>query len=440
MSEETKPDGGLTIASIDIQNFKRIKCVQFDPKAAGLTTLGGMNRAGKTSGINAIQMGFSGGKYRPTDLHNDSGSPGDFAAVNITTTNGYKVRIFGKNGCIEVTDPNGIKGGITLFGDAVSSFATDLRPFINAKATEKYKIAILAMGIGDLLETLEAERQTAYDARTVANGIETKANAALEAGVEPGKDVEIPDEVDIVELSAEIQKAISDNDDRTDLIEEQDDILNGRKNTVATIAAIEEEIAEKQAELITWRDAITNIDKEVIAKFEPIPDPIDLEPMNAKMATANETNTTRTTLLKVQTDYDALINSDKQASKAAVAAQEALNAVVEKKNNAVNELGEISNPDITLESGQVLYKGKAWDCVSGADEYIIATEFGFATNKGCNFVLVDGLERMDPVERCKYDTWGIKNGVQLIGTVVTGDPEQCSIFIEDGRIVDKAGE
>jgi len=429
MSKTTKPQGGLTIASVDIKNFKRIKCVTFDPKEAGLTTLGGMNKAGKTSGINAIQMGFSGGKFKPSDLHNNSGGPGDLASVNITTTNGFKVRIFGINGTIEITDPTGKKGGISLFGDAVSSFATDLRPFINANASDKYKIAVLAMGIGDLLEELEVERKKAYDARTVANGIAAKAKAALAQQVEPGKDVVIPDEVDVVQLSAEIQMAQDKNQERKALIQAQDEITKDHQAILEEIEDLKAELEAKETEYVESGN--------IIAKFKPLPKEIDLTPMNAKMATANKVNAERTKILKVHTDYDRAVCAYKEAEQAASDAQDVLNEVIEKKHNAVTELGEIQNPDIVLEGGQLLYKGKAWDCISGAEEFIVATEFGYATNKGCNFVLIDGLERMDTVERAKLDAWGIEHGVQLIGTVVTGDPSQCTVYIEDGRIVDK---
>jgi len=426
MSKQTKADAGLTIASVDAQNFKRIKCVRFDPKAAGLTTLGGMNRQGKTSALTLIQLAFMGKKFLPSDLHNDSGGPGDIASGEITTTNGYKVRIHGKNGTVEVTDPEGKKGGITLFGNAVSSFATDLRPFINANATDKYKIAVLAMGIGELLETIEAERKTAYTARTVANGIMDKAKVVLAEAVEPGKDVKIPDEVDIVKLSAQIQKANQDNDDRTQKKHDQDEFKRNQQTLSDTIEELEADLKAHRNNLL-MRDA-------VITSWKPLPEPINLDPMNTKMAAANKTNTDRAILIKTQTDYDALVCSFKEAEQTASDTQDDLNDVIQKKNNAVTELGEIENPDITLESGQVLYKGKAWDCLAGVEELIVAIEMGSATNKGCNFVLVDGLESMDPVERGKLDTWGVENGVQLIGTVVTGDPDQCSIFIQDGHV------
>jgi hypothetical protein len=429
MSKATKPQGGLVIASVDVKNFKRIKCVSFNPKEAGLTTLGGMNKQGKTSGINAIQMGFSGGKFKPSDLHNDTGGPGDYAEVNITTTNGYAVRIFGKNGTIEVTDPKGKKGGITLFGDAVSSFATDLRPFLNANATEKYKIAVLAMGIGDLLEEIEGQRKTAYDNRTIANGVAKNAAAALKAATPPDPKVKIPDEVDVVQLSAEIQKANKSNNKRQEMIDDKQEM----EKQSLTLA---EEIDDLEAQLIAKKNALVDLN-QTINNYPLWPEEIDLAPLEAKMATANATNTERTKLIQIQTDYDAKVKASNDATKAAQEAQKALDEVIQKKHNAVTELGEIQNPDIVLEGGQLLYKGKAWDCISGAEEFIVAIEFGYATNKGCDFVLIDGLERMDTVERAKLDAWGGENGAQLIGTVVTGDPSQCSIYIEDGRVLDK---
>jgi|GEM_PF-6610427 hypothetical protein len=428
MAKTTKPQGGLTIASIDIENFKRIKCVQFAPKGKGLTTIGGKNRAGKTSNLTALQMGFSGGKYKPTDIHNDSGGPGDYAKVNITTTNGYKVRIFGRNGTIEVTDPDGMKGGITLFGDAVSSFATDLRPFIQANATEKYKILVAAMGIGDLLESIEAERKTAYTARTVANGIAAKADTVFKAAVKPDPDVEIPKEVDVVKLSTEITNMNQANNE----ISQQ---ASAREKMLEELEAAKDKVADLEQALTGANTLMGQLQAKVDA-WGALPDFFDGSPLQAQMDTANDTNKKRTKALKAQDIYDQALQANQEAQQGATDAQEALNEVLTKKNNAVTELGELPNDDITLEDGKMLYKGKEWDCVSGADEYIIASEIGLATNKGCNFVLADGLERMDEDEQAKYNAWGEKIGAQLIGTVVTGDPKKCNIFIEDGCVKD----
>jgi DNA repair exonuclease SbcCD ATPase subunit len=426
MAAKPSDKGGLTLASVDIKNFKRIKCVRFDPKAAGLTKIGGMNKAGKTSGLNAIQMGFSGGKYRPSKIHNDSGGPGDYALVALETTNGYRVRIFGKNGTIEVIDPDGVKGGITLFGDAVSSFAIDLRPFIRANAQEKYKILVQTMGIEDLLEKIEAERKVAYDGRAVANGLAAKADTVFKSTPKPDSKAEIPDEVDVVKVSRKIQRAHNKNNARDTLIARQETLNYTIIDVETEIADLEESLEMAKATLAIHRKALRDSPK--------IPKEIDTSPLQTQLETSQAVNKKRQALLKLQETYDNALQANKDAQQGATDAQTALDAVLTKKHNAVTELGELPNPDITLEDGQMLYKGQEWDCCSGSEEYVIATQMGLANNKGCNFVLVDGLERMDPVEQAKYDAWGEKVKAQIIGTVVTGDPEQCSIFIEDGQI------
>jgi len=416
----------MIIIKAEVNNFKRLKALYFEPKAKGLTTLGGKNRQGKTSAINAIQMGFSGGKYKPSKIHNTTGGPGELAEAKFETDNGYKVRIFGRNGTIEVIDPNGVKGGITLFGDAVSSFAIDLRPFLNANAQEKYKIIVQAMGIEDLLEKIEAEREVAYDARTVANGMAAKAKAVFAQTPEPGTDVEIPDEVDVVKVSKEIQDINRANNG----ISQQ---ASAREQTLEALKEAKDDVADLEQSLVTANQVMGELQASVDS-WAALPDFFDGSDLQAKLEASKETNKTRTDLLKVQEDYDKALQANKDAQQQAKDAQKALDTVLTKKHNAVTELGELPDPDLALEKGKLLYKGQEWDCISGAEEYVVATKIGQATNKDCDFVLVDGLERMDEEQLAKYDAWGREAGVQQIGTIVTGDPEECSVYIEDGRV------
>jgi len=371
-------------------------------------------------------MGFSGGKYRPSEIHNDSGGPGDYAEANFTTTNGFQVRIFGKNGTIEVTDPNGRKGGITLFGDAVSSFAIDLRPFINAGAAEKYKIVVQAMGIEAVLEEIEKDRKEKYEARTVANGAMKRAKTVLDQTPVPGADIEIPDEVDVVAVSKQIQQCQKLNAGRQDMISEKSALED-------QIQDIEGDIKSLIEELETAKSDLAN-EKNKYANFPAIPDEIDTTPLQTKLEESQATNKKRADLLRAKETYETAASAKQAAEKEAADAQAALDEVLAKKHNVITELGELPDPNLSLEDGKLLYHGKEWDCVSGAEEYIIATLIGMAQNKGCNFVLADGLECMDPEEQARYDAWGVENGVQQIGTVVTTDPNSCSIFIEDGCV------
>ena len=56
----------VKINKLEIENVKRIKAVQLEPNAAGLTVIGGRNRQGKTSVIDAIAWALGGDRFRPS--------------------------------------------------------------------------------------------------------------------------------------------------------------------------------------------------------------------------------------------------------------------------------------------------------------------------------------------------------------------------------------
>ena len=417
----------LILAHAHIANFKRIKVVDFVPKKAGLTKIGGKNKQGKTSALNAIQMGFSGGKYKPSNIHNNNGGPGELAEANFETDTGYKVRIFGINGTIEVIDPQGKKGGITLFGDAISTFAVDLRKFIHGKASDKHDILVAALGLGEILADIEKDIKEAYNARTGVNAIARQAKAALDAATKPDPKTKIPEEVDAEKLHNQIQEAQQFNDD----IQEQE---ISREQVSKNKNLAEDKIEELLAELEAQRGLVARYEQQ-IKNFEPLPEPKDIEPLQEQLKNAKAVNETRTKLLKAKEDYQALLDANGQAIVKAGEAQQEYEAALQKKHNAI-ALGDMPDPDLTLEDGKLLYKGQEFDCISGAEELIVSTKIGVATQKESHFVLIDGLEAMDADELAKYDEWATENNIQIIGTVVTDEPEKCSIFIEDGQNIE----
>ena len=59
------------INSLEIENVKRVKLVTLEPTANGLTILGGKNKQGKTSVLDAITWALGGDKFRPTNPQRD---------------------------------------------------------------------------------------------------------------------------------------------------------------------------------------------------------------------------------------------------------------------------------------------------------------------------------------------------------------------------------
>ena len=99
---------------------------------------------------------------------------------------------------------------------------------------------------------------------------------------------------------------------------------------------------------------------------------------------------------------------------------------------------EMPLDDLSVQDGELVYKGQKWDNMSGSDQLKVATAIVRKTNPQCGFVLLDKLEQMDIDTMNEFGKWLQDNNLQAIATrVSTGD--ECSIFIEDGYSVDKEG-
>lgn len=96
--------------------------------------------------------------------------------------------------------------------------------------------------------------------------------------------------------------------------------------------------------------------------------------------------------------------------------------------------------DLTVEDGELLYHGKAWDCMSGAEQLRVAVAIVRAINPKCGFVLIDKTEQMDSDTLYEFGAWMESEGLQGICTRVSAGGE-CQIIIEDGTVkTEKAAE
>ena len=86
---------------------------------------------------------------------------------------------------------------------------------------------------------------------------------------------------------------------------------------------------------------------------------------------------------------------------------------------------------LTVEGGELIYNSQKWDCMSGAEQMIVATSIVRKLNPECGFVLLDKLEQMDGKTLEDFGKWLEAEGLQAIATRVSKGDE-CSIIIEDG--------
>ncbi len=120
----------LKINKLEIENVKRIKAVKVEPKADGLTIIGGKNNQGKTSVLDSIAWALGGERYKPSQATRDgSVIPPN---LHIVMSNGLIVERKGKNSTLKVTDPKGQKAGHKLLNEFVEQLASDLPRFMES--------------------------------------------------------------------------------------------------------------------------------------------------------------------------------------------------------------------------------------------------------------------------------------------------------------------
>ena len=442
------------ITGFSIADFKRVRLVEIRPSENGLTILGGRNAQGKSSCLDAIAYALGGEMFRPTDVNNHEGEKNAAIRVEI---DGLIVERSGKNAALKITDARGMRGNQTLLNDIVGKFALDLGSFMRASENEKTKL-LLKM-FPDLEKKL-AEIKTSADAIRADRADLNRDIKKLQFQYDdmpffPG----LPEsEIGAGELMEKL--AVAHADER-ELLEKE----NHLKETSAKLAesgnlilAAEKNLQDARNELIDFENSIEVRRNELKRKIEDAQDSI------SGLLQDRET---------VRNDYSALM-ADVEARRRAVEGvsagiQEEISGIDEKnfrirknleKKAMFERLSELRNisakktedleeldrnrmvvlqeaelplPELSItDDGDLLYRGMKWDCMSGAERLKVATSICMKSKPGCGFVLIDGLEAMDPQTLAEFSEYLALNNMQGIGTIV--GETSATVIIEDGKI------
>lgn len=190
-----------------------------------------------------------------------------------------------------------------------------------------------------------------------------------------------------------------------------------------TVERLTAQIAELQVQL---ERALT---EQVIAmkSAENLQDESTVE-LEQNISNVEEINRkVRANLDKDKADEDALIYKNQYDT-----LTEDINNIRQSKLDLLQNT-ELPLPNLTVQDGELLYRGQKWDNMSGSDHLKVATAIVRKLNPKCGFVLLDKLEQMDIDTLNEFGKWLESEGLQAIATrVSTGD--ECSILIEDGYV------
>lgn len=407
----------VKINSLEFENVKRIKAVQLEPSKNGLTIIGGKNAQGKTSVLDAIAWALGGDKFKPSAPVRE----GSFAEphLKITLDNGIIVERSGKNSSLKVVDITGKKGGQQLLNSFIEQFALDLPKFMAQSNKEKAATLLKIIGVGDKLQSLEAQEQTLYSRRHAIGQIaDQKAKFAKEMPVYANIPAEPVSASELIRQQQEILARNGENQRKRQLKEKYANELKFARRQFEDAKKRLKIAEENYAEA----NSIESLADESTAELEK--NIADIEKLNAKI---------RANLDREKAEIDAQGYKEQYQT-----LSEEIERVRQEKTNLLNN-ANLPLAGLSVENGEILYNGYKWDCMSGSEQLIVAASIVRKLNPECGFVLLDKLEQMDADTLSTFGEWLENQGLQAIATRVSTGGE-CSILIEDGVSVSKETE
>ena len=407
----------MKINKLEIENVKRVKAVKAEFTPNGLTVIGGNNNQGKTSILDAIAWALGGNKYKPSQAQRQgSVTP---PHLHVVMNNGLIVERSGKNSTLKVIDPNGKKGGQQLLNDFVEELAINLPKFMESTSKEKANTLLQIIGVGPKLQELEMKEGELYnERRTIGQIADQKIKFAEEQTYYPDAPHEL---ISIKELVNEQQDILARNGESQ---RKRDNLSNLEKQHAfqsQKVAQLMEELEKEQTKLAELTKDV-NVAKKSVSELKDE----STEELERNLAEIDEINRkVRANLDKDKAEEDANQYRDKYQE-----LTRNIEAVRKEKSDLLNS-ADLPLPELSVDNGELIYKGQKWDNMSGSDQLKVSTAIVRKLKPNCGFILLDKLEQMDMQTLEEFNHWLEQEQLQGIATrVSTGD--ECSIIIEDG--------
>jgi len=261
----------MLIHLLRVENLKGVKFLEIEPED-NIIVIAGNNGAGKTSALDAISWGMSGGDNIEAKIPIREGE--NEARVVIELDEIIVKRIWNeksKNGYLTVTNKEGIKfdSPQTMLNKLIGKISFDPLAFSRMKEKEQRELLLDLLNIKEQLLELDSKKLLAYEERTIINRKVKELEIQIKNAPLPRE--ELPDkEISLSELSAKLKNSV-DNNNIMDRL--NSDIFNKKERVIELqeeIKKLEWEIGDNDLKIRDMKEInISEIEKE-IAKAESI--------------------------------------------------------------------------------------------------------------------------------------------------------------------------
>lgn len=409
----------MKINRLEIENVKKVKAVKMEPTENGLTIIGGDNNQGKTSVLDAIAWALGGSRFQPSKPVREGSVIPPY--LHIVMSNGLVVERKGVNSSLKVIDPQGKKGGQQLLNEFVGQLALDLPQFMESSSKDKGKTLLNIIGVGDKLAELEKKEQELYNRRLAIGQVaDQKKKYADEQEYYPDAPKMLISPSELIKQQQEILAQNGENQRKRGKVEQYrqsvDILLQEVEALRAQLEKKASELKEMQESLATALTDAKDLNDQSTAELEN--SIANIEDINRKVRANLDKEKAEEDAMEYKRQYDAMTKEIDD---------------VRKEKTGLLENAQLPLPELSVENGELIYKGQKWDNMSGSDRLKVSTSIVRQLNPKCGFVLMDKLEQMDKGTLREFGEWLEQEGLQVIATrVSTGD--ECSIIIEDGYV------
>ena len=403
----------VKINSLEIENVKRVRAVKIVPTQNGLTVLGGRNNQGKTSILDSIAWVLGGNRFRPSNPQREgSVIP---PTMKVTLNNGIVVERKGKNSDLKVTDPSGQKAGQQLLDSFVEQLALDLPKFMASSGKEKAQTLLKIIGVDEQLAKLNYEETSKFNERQAVGRI---ADQKTKFAKEMPYFEEVPKElVSVSELIHQQQEILARNGENQRKRENLHRLEEKMQQINEQMESLLKQQTQVQNDLQIARMDAVDLHDESTAELER--NISEVEEINRKVRANLDKEKAEEDAKQYENQYMDLTNDIEK---------------IRKQKNDLLASADLPLDELSVEDGELIYKGQKWDGMSGADQMKVSTAIIRKLNPQCGFVLLDKLEQMDVETMQEFNHWLEAEGLQAIATRV-GTGGECSLIIEDGYVV-----
>lgn len=409
----------LTIISLDVTNFARLKAVRIEPNPTGAVVISGRNAQGKSSVLDAIAQIIDSSKYKvPVPVH-------------LGAEEAKIVAVLGRGGVPElvvkwVMDENGKKTFVVEDADGIkkSSPASLMKslfgylavnPFAFATSTQDDQLKILLGTTGFDVDDWKERRKDTFSKRTIINREVEKRKKTLDMHPRPADDVSRE-----LQSTNELLEKLNYAREVHSTLKSAFEVEDSWKLKVDELKAQLVEAEINHAKAVEYRKMLDTPESVAIADSIPA--------IEDQLSNVDETNRVVRNALKydeLAQDYDSYVVESKKLTGQLMEHDRELRDAIESIDIPIRGLSFV---DDELRLNDIPFAA-----ASHAEKITISTALAIASQPEAGVILVEDASLMDEQTTDIVTQMALKHDMQVWLEVVEN---RDGFVIEDGELRD----